>query len=758
MSINGLKRKRAKRGVTLEVRPSGWAAWWSRLRDWEALTRLSFCLLGALAIWISIVPWNPTFPHRMGTAPQRPILANVAFKHVDERATENARDQSAREVCYVYSHNPSQLVRVREVLHNELLRLVAAEMPPPQWEDFLPLPPPEQPPLTDQAKSESFQLFKASLTKEGALPRLEKAIADALQPYERHGILDRPPDFAGPGSPTHIVVFPATATDQRAAGVEIPISEVMLGTGAKLQDALDRQVESVDVAAQIYHWLKKKLPATTLTYQAQLTQLDRDKAKQRVAEVVTQYEPGQTLARGGSPLGDLELQLLWEEYLETRRLMPWWQRVLRAASALGMILTLFALCGYYLVYHESVLLEGQQRLSLLLLLSVATVALARWLSLDPWQAEIIPLLFFAMIVAIAYRQDVSLVLTSTLALVIVFGLGHNLGSCVLLCGTAATSIFMLARVRSRRKVVQVGLAAGLVALGLNWGIGILQAQPLEGLTLPGFRLFGWAVLTGFLVSGSLPFLEHRLGVVTDISLLELGDVAHPLLQELVRRAPGTYNHSINVASMADPAAESIGANGLLVRVGAYFHDIGKMLKPGYFIENQGQAPNRHDSLAPEMSTLIIIAHVKDGADLGRQHNLPQSIIDFIEQHHGTTLVQYFYALANRRQEGNPDASSVLENDFRYPGPKPQTKEAGVLMLADAVESASRVLVEPTPARIRNLVERLTMDRLMDGQFDESGLNLRELKQVQESLVKSLIAMYHGRIRYPEHVSASAGAR
>jgi hypothetical protein len=261
-------------------------------------------------------------------------------------------------------------------------------------------------------------------------------------------------------------------------------------------------------------------------------------------------------------------------------------------------------------------------------------------------------------------------------------------------------------------------------------------------------------VAGFLMTGLLPFIEHLFEVLTDISLLELGDVAHPLLQELVRRAPGTYNHSINVASISEAAADSIGAHGLLTRVGAYFHDIGKMLKPSYFTENQGLDASRHQSLLPAMSTLIIIAHIKDGADLARQHHLPQPIIDFIQQHHGTTLVEYFYHRANERSESNPDAGEVEESAFRYPGPKPQTKEAGVLMLADAVESASRALVEPTPARIENLVHDIAMRRLLDGQFEECGLTLQEVHKVEDSLVKSLTAVYHGRVKYPEQVSSA----
>ncbi|MCA9258495.1 MAG: HDIG domain-containing protein, partial [Planctomycetales bacterium] len=188
--------------------------------------------------------------------------------------------------------------------------------------------------------------------------------------------------------------------------------------------------------------------------------------------------------------------------------------------------------------------------------------------------------------------------------------------------------------------------------------------------------------------------------------------------------------------------------------GAYFHDIGKMLKPGYFVENQGQGDNRHDALVPAMSTLVIIAHVKDGADLARQNRLPEAIIDFIQQHHGTTLVEYFYRQASEKNKrDDPNKGKLDESAFRYPGPKPQSREAGVLMLADAVESASRALKEPTPSRIENLVEDISMKRLLDGQFDESGLTLEEVRKIGESLVKSLTAVYHGRVKYPDQETA-----
>ena len=193
--------------------------------------------------------------------------------------------------------------------------------------------------------------------------------------------------------------------------------------------------------------------------------------------------------------------------------------------------------------------------------------------------------------------------------------------------------------------------------------------------------------------------------------------------------------------LSEPAAEAIGANGLLCRVGAYFHDIGKMFKPEYFAENQDV--NRHEQLLPSMSRLVIISHVKDGADLGRKHHLPSSFVDLIEQHHGTTLVEYFYHQAKTSE------TDVEESDYRYPGPKPQSREAAVMMLADAVESASRTLDEPAPARVEHLVNELAMKRLLDGQFDECGLTLSELRTIQQSLVKSLLALLHKRVEYPE---------
>jgi putative nucleotidyltransferase with HDIG domain len=456
----------------------------------------------------------------------------------------------------------------------------------------------------------------------------------------------------------------------------------------------------------------------------------------------------------GQPLTLQQVEMLSRDYTDSIARLPRASALVRSLAAFGLIFGLFALCGYFLYHQDRRMLKDLRRFSTLLGLTVLTCAMARIAWPYPWRAELVPILSFGMICGIAYKRELALLVATCLLIFLGLVAGYRLGEFVMLIGVTSIAILLLGRIRSRSKLMKVGLVTGAGAIALTMITRLLDGGPLSfDLWQRALWNGGWALAAGVITTGLLPSIESIFSVLTDISLLELGDASHPLLQELVRRAPGTYNHSINVASIAEAAAEAIGGRRLLVRVGAYFHDIGKMLKPGYFVENQGSEVNRHDALMPAMSTLIIVAHVKDGADLARQHHLPEPVIDFIEQHHGTTLVEYFYRRASQQNEGKPDGAEVQEDSFRYPGPKPQTREAAVLMLADAVESASRALVEPTPARIEGLVEEIAMKRLLDGQFDECGLTLKQLRVVQDSLIKSLTAVYHGRVKYPDQRTA-----
>ena len=255
-------------------------------------------------------------------------------------------------------------------------------------------------------------------------------------------------------------------------------------------------------------------------------------------------------------------------------------------------------------------------------------------------------------------------------------------------------------------------------------------------------------------------METIFGVTTDISWLEAADLNHPLLKRLTIEAPGSYHHSLVVANLAEAAAEAIGANPTMCRVCAYFHDIGKLVKPEYFTENMSPDRNPHDDLAPTMSALIIIAHVKEGVDLALKHKLNQQTVDIIQEHHGTSLVAYFYKRALQQQEDarqggkimnirEEDIPEVSEASFRYSGPKPQSRESGIISLADAVESASRTMEKVTPTRLEQLIGDLIQKRIIDGQLDECNLTLRELRTVGESFKFTLQSMLHSRIAYPK---------
>ena len=753
MAAGGQKKTRSERVAALELPPKRWERALVSLGRRDVLLRIGVGVLAACVLCLVVCAWNPPLSYRIGYTPSRDIVARSSFRVVDQEATDAARERARWQIRYVYAQDPEPLVRLRASLRNKIIEVMAAdtydELQPGVWADFEPPAEKDSQP-SQEARRQHFQKFHDALVGDADLAKFEKDLAAALAPFEEKGLLVKLPQEPGQGNQEEIVVYPLDRPDARKV---VKVSDVLVGKGAPLRDSLRKHLGSPDVADPVFEWMRRRLTDTLSLDEAQ-TYKDLEAAVAAVKPVVVTFEPGQVLAPAGQPLGPKQMELLRLEYrssMADRQLGP---MLYRTAAMVAIILVLFALCALYMHNRERQLLVNFRRLTMMLALAILTVALARWVSDDAWRAEIVPILLFAETMAIAYRQELALLLTGVVSLILVLGLGLGLGGLLVLMAVAATALLQLRHVRSRRKLIYVGLSAGLVAVVATFGAALVENQPISRNLLTNAARNGlWTLAAGFLMTGLLPFIESLFGILTDISLLELGDVAHPLLQELVRRAPSTYNHSITVGSIGEAAADAIGARGLLVRVGAYFHDIGKMLKPGYFVENQGSEENRHEDLVPAMSTLVIIAHIKDGANLARQHHLPESIIDFIRQHHGTTLVGYFYDRASQQSKNDPNGGSVEESAFRYPGPRPQTKEAGVLMLADAVESASRTLVDPTPARVESLVHEIAERRLDDGQFDETNLTLRELRTIENSLAKSLIAIYHGRVKYPDQRTA-----
>lgn len=336
---------------------------------------------------------------------------------------------------------------------------------------------------------------------------------------------------------------------------------------------------------------------------------------------------------------------------------------------------------------------------------------------------------------IVFQEGYSTVLQMEIALyIIISGL-----SCVL----------FMRKMESRTKILKVSFqVAGINTLFIASYLLLTQSSyTLQELLFYLIAAIVSAVASGALAMGLLPFFESGFGIISSYRLIELSNPNHPLLKKILMEAPGTYHHSLMVANLADAACEAVGANGLLARVGCYYHDIGKTRRPGFFVENQMNGFNPHDQLKPEASSDIIIAHVIDGVKILQKHKMPKEIIDIAAQHHGTSLVKFFYFKA---KELDPD---VLEEKFRYSGPKPQTKENAIISVADSVEAAVRAMKEPNAEKIKSLIHAITQDKLMDGQFDECDLSIKELKTIEKVFGETLNGTFHSRIEYPKQEKA-----
>lgn len=331
---------------------------------------------------------------------------------------------------------------------------------------------------------------------------------------------------------------------------------------------------------------------------------------------------------------------------------------------------------------------------------------------------------------------ISLIFGGDFGMMITFFLGSLAGA------------YSVREARTRGQLITAGFSIMLVHTVCQV---LLHVQMGDILTRPFYTSYISPLLvnginSAFLVVASLKVFEYLFGVVTNFSLLELADFNQPLLKRLILEAPGTYHHSLVVSNLSEAAADSIGAHSLLTRVGAYYHDIGKMVKPEYFTENQLGCGNKHDNIEPSMSRLVILNHVKDGMELARKYRLNKAIIDFIPQHHGTGLIYYFY---QKSLEGAEKGEEISEENFRYPGPKPQTRETAITLLADSVEGATRALDDPNPRNIEETVKKIVNNKFIDGQLDECNLTLREIDKICSTFTRVLSSMYHGRVKYPE---------
>jgi hypothetical protein len=437
-----------------------------------------------------------------------------------------------------------------------------------------------------------------------------------------------------------------------------------------------------------------------------------------------------------------------EEYINSLKNSRWKARL----GVTGVVFAITCLLCLYIAFYQPRVVSNHPRaiaigallLSMLLLNQIAAMGNGPLFLFGT-----APTLLVAMILAIGYDQRTAIGIAGLHGLLATVALDQGVTFFIVIWAGVMVCCFMLDDIRTRSKLIEVGGATAIAMAFATLAAGLIAFDPWDYIELNCLHVGASGLTVGFIVLGILPFVEKAFKITTSMTLLELADPSQPLLNRLAIEANGTYNHSLQVGVIAEAAAASIGANSLLCRVASYYHDIGKINKPEYFVENQGGRENRHINLTPNVSRMIITGHVKDGVELGKEYNLPASIIAFIQQHHGTTLVEYFFRQACTRQEKlDPDGPEVQDHQYRYDGPRPRSKEVAIVMLADCVESACRTLDDPTASRVEGLVEELSMKRLLDHQFDECDLTMRELEQIEKTMIRTVLGIYHGRIAYP----------
>ena len=502
--------------------------------------------------------------------------------------------------------------------------------------------------------------------------------------------------------------------------------------------------------------LAVKLIRPNLMFNRDATESKKLGASKDVKPVLSKVQKNEMLVREGEKITPAVL-----DKLEAHYLLKGDNRLSKYLIFTGMFFTI-AFLGIILYYYGNKLLKNDK--VDLLFLSVVTVgqiiivragifiagAITEAFPALPYEAFIYPIPFSAatMLVSLLINRNLAFILSIILSLMVAFLFDGRLALFIYSFLGSAVASYCIVDCKKRTAFLKVGLFLGLINMGAIFFVGLIYENVFRLHTLISLGTgFLGGIVSGILVAGVAPLMEFLFRYTTDIKLLELANLNQPIFQKMLMEAPGTYHHSIIVASMVEAAAESIGANSLLAKVSAYYHDLGKMKKPQYFIENQFNSENKHNKLSPKMSSLVIISHIKDGYELALKLKVGKEIANIIKEHHGTGLVSYFYEKAKRDKD--PSIRSLLESDFRYPGPKPQTREAGLVLLGDVLEASSRTLTNPTPSRIKTLVRERIDGVLSDGQLDECELTLHDLNKIAENFTMILNGIFHQRIDYPD---------
>ncbi|MCC7204763.1 MAG: HDIG domain-containing protein [Phycisphaeraceae bacterium] len=726
-----------------------WTQWLLRRQVLWSLLYIA-CLAGLGGVLTLTAHWRGM--RYVGQTMIEPVYSRVEFEAVNEERTEEARSNAGQKEPAVFQANKEFFDRVREKLLNLGSRSATLESidqieekTRTAWEITPEVVKALKKHVSDPTATPWRQLVDGFLVDVASIPLL-RAID-----YERETDLAQ--------LAYQIVIRrPDGAADYRLDPSLLNFDTDRDKFRAQVMNSLVATRFPKEIRGTVLAVLMEDL-APTYFLDTQATSDRRQASEARVAPIVERLMANQLLIGVGRTLKPFDVKLLEaERQAYVRAIGPVRQRLVTLGHVGLMVLLTAGLWVYVWHYKPRVAFNGMRGLALTLLMGLM-LSLAVFGTLGaPKYAHclaVFPTLIVALVLTIAYDQRFALAVAAAHAVMVVVCLGLPVSFGLVLATGLTAAVAQLNEIRTRSKLMWVGLWTGVAMAAVVWLTGLAtrpmhlsaNLDQLQSIAWDGLKVLLSGIGTCVVVQGALPAIEKTFKVTTSMTLKELNDASHPLLRRLAQEAPGTYQHSLRLADLAEAAASAVGADALLCKVGAMYHDIGKVNKPLYFVENQSDGHNRHEKLSPAMSLLIIVGHVKDGVEMARDYGLPTSIRHFIESHHGTTLVEFFYQAAKQRS-GRENTAAPTEFEFRYPGPKPQTREAAILMLGDAIESASRAISDPTPIRLEQLVHAIAQKRLMDGQFDHCNLTLADLHRIEESMAKMLQAIYHARMKYP----------
>lgn len=695
-----------------------------------------------------------TLHYMLGQVADRYVYSAVRFQYMDTAQTAKRREQAALRVPPVYRRNP--LVAESAILVvNELWPALDGLMPPVIEGQPAPIHNSRAEELVSQLDAAERSLLADALRDEERRLFLREQVETVL-----HGGVADPEDLAElmetGGDTARVQIMSDESGTVRSSPTMVRDLRAPAQAIAQVRDRfLERYPAPGDAGRPPLDKLLDAILQVNLAYHSKATQTARQRAIDTVEPVVATVPANEVLLRPGQVVGEEDLAMLashlraqYQQQQGQRLALDWVVTLLLSLVLVGGGGLCLASALPRVVADRSMLGALVLGVCLQMVLTRATVNLYfLWLGSSPFVFAALPLAFAAMLLTPLVGPAAAI--WAGLLGAVVAGLQNSPGDAfrIFLVGLAATlaGTYMTRDVRKRSQIYRAGLAVGLATFLVELLLAFRVEYAGAAVSRVFLLLFVHAMVNGLVlaiaISALLPLFEYVFGLLTDITLLELTDLNHPVLRQLQMEAPGTYHHCISVAILVEQAAEAIGANALLARVCAYFHDIGKLAKPAYFTENN-RGENPHDELNPRMSSLVILNHVKEGMDLARQFKLKKPIREAIEQHHGTTLVSYFY------EKAKAPGGETPEGDYRYPGPRPIRREIAILSIADCCEAAARSLSRPTPQRLEALIDQLVFARVRDHQLDNAELTFAELTAVRRSMVRTLTGMLHTRIAYP----------